>query len=93
MADNEIEFDHVIVTCNGCGSERVVYPDRALEGVKGLKAWIDNELPRLRCPCGYPSCDLRVHMKGNPCLSCGEPKARQPGERCTAKSFHAAIFK
>jgi hypothetical protein len=81
-----LEFDQIILVCKGCGGERSFYPDVALKGANELIEWMKTKA--YACPCGATHCDVKAHMKGNPCLSCGEPRAKAPGAACETKEFH-----
>jgi hypothetical protein len=81
-----LEFDFIVLVCKGCAKERRIYPDRVLRGAAELIEWMKTK--PTPCECGALTCDVKAHMKGDPCLSCGELKADSPGDDCQAKDFH-----
>jgi hypothetical protein len=58
-----VTYDHVIVTCNGCGRKRTHYFDEPLHGAEELIAWTKTGLANFVCPCGSSTCDLKIHMQ------------------------------
>lgn len=83
-----LEFDHVVIVCKGCGGTKTHFPDRPFQGAEELIAFLKGGLADYACECGSAKCDIKAHMKGNPCLSCGQPKATLPHIDCETPDFH-----
>jgi hypothetical protein len=56
-----VEFDHVVLVCNGCRSERTIYPDRPIRGAQELIEWMKTK--PTKCSCGALTCDVKAHVK------------------------------
>lgn len=53
--------DHVIVICNGCGSERKILIDPPFRSAREFIAW-EQKKPVPRCACGSPTADFKLHI-------------------------------
>lgn len=60
MPTEPIRVDHVIVCCNGCGSERTIWPDVALVGAEEIISFIRRGIAP--CSCGASTCNLAFHV-------------------------------
>jgi len=62
---NKIEFDYVILSCNGCKARQKLYPDRAIKGSAELIEWMNTQTKKF-CVCSSETCDILCHIKGAP---------------------------
>lgn len=59
---NYFIVDHIVVVCKGCRGERVLWPDKPLQGAREFIAWVNDSANLAPCPCGAPLCDLKAHL-------------------------------
>lgn len=51
---------HIILVCNGCRTERTLWPDVPLYGADELIEWMKTK--PTQCPCGAGTCDVKAHL-------------------------------
>lgn len=61
IGKRDFVVDHIIVICNGCGSERKILIDPPFRSAQEFIAWERKKLIR-PCDCGSPTCDLKLHL-------------------------------
>lgn len=64
-SSEQLEFDYVILVCNGCKLRQKHYPDRAIKGSAEMIEWM-NSVPKKFCNCPSQTCDIMAHIKGMP---------------------------
>lgn len=63
--DEQIEFDHIILVCNGCKARQKIFSDRSIRSADELMEWMSLYTKKF-CNCQSETCDFLFHIKGHP---------------------------